>query len=59
MIKINTAGAETGKGAVANLKPYYDSPEGQIYHGNVLDILKEMAPESVQVVCTSPPYWGL
>lgn len=30
-----------------------------IYHGNVLDVLENMASESVQCVITSPPYWGL
>ena len=27
--------------------------------GHVLDVLREMPAESVQVVVTSPPYWGL
>jgi len=27
--------------------------------GDCRDVLKEMEPESVQMACTSPPYWGL
>ncbi len=30
-----------------------------IHQGNCLDVLKTLAPESVQCVVTSPPYWGL
>ncbi len=41
------------------LKPYYESPEGQIFHGSALDILRQMPSESVQMCVTSPPYWGL
>lgn len=37
----------------------YNLTNGVIYQGNVLDVLKSMAPESCQMVCTSPPYLGL
>jgi len=30
-----------------------------ILHGDVLDKLQELEPESIQCVVTSPPYWGL
>jgi DNA modification methylase len=30
-----------------------------ILHGNCLDVLKTLEPESVQMCVTSPPYWGL
>jgi len=30
-----------------------------IYHGDALEVLKELADESVDEVITSPPYWGL
>jgi len=40
-------------------KPYYDSGEGQIFHGDSLEVLKTMPDESVQCCITSPPYWGL
>ena len=41
------------------MKPYYNTPEGQIYQGNALGVLKEMPSESAQMCVTSPPYWGL
>lgn len=41
------------------MAPYYESPEGTIYHGNVLSVLQNMPDESVHCVVTSPPYWGL
>ena len=41
------------------MTPYYESPEGQIFHGDVLTVLKQMPDESVQMCVTSPPYWGL
>ena len=31
----------------------------KIYNGDVLDILKQMPSESVDMCITSPPYWGL
>ena len=31
----------------------------KIYNGDVLDILKKMPSESVDMCITSPPYWGL
>ena len=41
--------------------PYYQTPDGKVtlYHGHVLDVLREMPAESVNCVCTSPPYWSL
>ncbi len=30
-----------------------------IYHGNALDVLREMPDEHVNCCVTSPPYWGL
>jgi DNA modification methylase len=42
-------------------EPYYQTPDGKVtlYHGHVLDVLREMPTESVNCVCTSPPYWSL
>ena len=37
----------------------YQEPNAAIYQGHVLDILKGLSPESVDMVMTSPPYWGL
>jgi len=31
----------------------------KIHNGHVVDILKEMPSRSIDVACTSPPYWGL
>jgi DNA modification methylase len=41
------------------MKPYYDSDNIKVYNGHTLSVLKEIPTESVQSVCTSPPYWGL
>lgn len=41
------------------MKPYYNSSEGQIYHGDSLEVLKTMPDESIHCCITSPPYWGL
>lgn len=38
---------------------YYSTPEATLYIGDVRDVLRELEPESVQTVVTSPPYWGL
>lgn len=37
----------------------YDKPEGQIYQGNALEVLRSLPDESVNCCVTSPPYWGL
>ena len=31
----------------------------KIYQGNCIDVLKDFPDESIDCVCTSPPYWGL
>jgi DNA modification methylase len=41
------------------MKPYYHEPLSTLYQGHVLDVLKAMPDESVDMVMTSPPYWGL
>jgi len=38
---------------------YYTEPNTTLYQGHVLDVLKELPPESVDCCITSPPYWGL
>ena len=40
-------------------EPYYKEEGGSIFLGDVLDILKQMNAESVDMVITSPPYYGL
>lgn len=37
----------------------YDRDGIRLYHGDVLDRLRELPDESVHCVVTSPPYWGL
>ena len=39
------------------MKPYWKQDNNIIYLGNALEVLKSMAPEGVQMVVTSPPYW--
>lgn len=39
--------------------PYLQDADVTLYHGDVLDVLRELEPESVDCVVTSPPYWGL
>ena len=41
------------------MTPYYETADGTIYKGDALDVLRTLPDESVQCVCTSPPYWGL
>ena len=41
------------------MEPYWKQDNNIIYQGHVLEVLKSMADESVQMCVTSPPYWGL
>ncbi len=41
------------------IKPYYQDNLVTQYHGHTPDILKELPAESVHMVVTSIPYWGL
>lgn len=41
------------------MKPYHTNYGMTLYHGDVLDVLRELPDESVQCVVTSPPYWAL
>ena len=37
-----------------------DPPKASLYYGlNVIEALRQLPDNSVNVVCTSPPYWGL
>jgi DNA modification methylase len=43
-------------------KPYWttaDNKSVKLYQGDVFDVLKRLPEKSVQMVVTSPPYWGL
>lgn len=41
------------------MTPYSDHAGITIFHGDVLETLRQMPDESVNCVVTSPPYWGL
>ena len=41
------------------MTPYYDEGGVKIYHGDVLDVLRQLPDGIVQTCVTSPPYWGL
>jgi DNA modification methylase len=41
------------------VEPYLADPDLTVYRGDVLDVLTELDPGSVDCVVTSPPYWGL
>ena len=45
------------KGTNQTVKPHWEQDGNRIYQGHVLEVLKGMADESVQMVVTSPPYW--
>ena len=37
-------------------KPYYEDNHGVLYHGDCLEIMKELSAKSVDLVLTDPPY---
>jgi len=41
------------------MKPYYETQDGRLYHGDSLEVLKRLPDQSVNCCVTSPPYWGL
>jgi len=47
------------KGNFPKENRYFETENGILYCGNVLDILKEIPDESIDCIITSPPYWGL
>ena len=42
-----------------NMKRYYEEPISIVYCGHALEVLKQMPSNSVDMVMTSPPYFGL
>jgi len=42
-----------------NNPPFFHDENITLYNVDVIDGLKQIEPESVQCVVTSPPYWGL
>ena len=41
------------------VEPYFETPDGKLYCGSALEVLRALPSESVDCVVTSPPYWGL
>jgi DNA modification methylase len=41
------------------MTPWLDDGDVKLYHGDVLEVLRQLKPGSVQTCVTSPPYWGL
>jgi len=41
------------------MDPYYKDESVTIYHGNALNVLRELPERSAYCCVTSPPYWGL
>jgi site-specific DNA-methyltransferase (adenine-specific) len=39
--------------------PYHADPWLTVYQGDCREVMRQMEPESVHCVVTSPPYWGL
>jgi len=38
------------------MEPYFETKLGKLYHGDCLEVMKEMADNSVEVILTDPPY---
>jgi hypothetical protein len=45
--------------SVPQSPPYYQDASLTVHLGDCRDVLAAMPAESVHMVCTSPPYWGL
>lgn len=41
------------------MEPYFKSPFGTLYNGDVLEVLRQIADNSIDCCITSPPYWAL
>lgn len=41
------------------MTPYYENKSGKLYNCDVLEGLRSLADNSVDLIVTSPPYWGL
>ena len=38
------------------IKPYFETKLGKLYHGDCLEVMKEMDDESIDLILTDPPY---
>jgi DNA modification methylase len=43
----------------ANMTPWLQDPDVTLYHGDNLDVLRELPDKSVHMCATSPPFYGL
>src|SRR6056297_2322586 len=41
------------------MEPVFRTAKGKLYHGDCLDVLRQLPEQSVQCCVTSPPYYGL
>lgn len=41
------------------MTPYWETGNGKLYQGDVLEVLRALPAASFQCCVTSPPYWGL
>jgi len=39
------------------IKPYFETELGKLYHGDCLEVMKEIEDESVDLILTDPPYF--
>jgi DNA modification methylase len=46
-------------GGAGNVKPYLEDADFTLYNGDSLEVLRTLPDESVQMCCTSPPFFGL
>lgn len=48
-----------GRSAATALVPALASKHGGVHRGDAFDLSVQLEQESVDLICTSPPYWGL
>lgn len=41
------------------IKPYFETELGKLYHGDCLEVMREIGNENIDCVITSPPFWDL
>ena len=44
------------RGGVNKMKPYYESKRGQLYHGDCLEVMRQIPESSIDGILTDPPY---